>query len=55
MSISNRKNAFLNARKPSEVVSADHLDIEDIFGKDKVIDFNDDVMVLYIAGINNKI
>lgn len=45
--ISKRINNFVNARTPTEVVKAARIDVENIFGKDKVSDFTDDVVELY--------
>ena len=48
--ILHRINAFINARSATEVVNAARLDVENLFGKDKVSDFTDDVVGMYAVG-----
>lgn len=45
--ISSRINAFLNAKSPTQLVSAVREDIENLFGRDKVSSFTDDVIGLF--------
>lgn len=44
MSMSKRIDTFINAKRPTEVVNAAHLGVENIFRKEKVADFTFEVM-----------